>query len=68
MLVDKSTTALVLTDPQNDLELRKRGISTVTLGDGHAAALTNVTYIAVTVPSTERAVQMLRSAMPVGEL
>ena len=48
--------------------LRKRGISKVTLGDGDAAALTNVTYIAEMMLSTEQAVQMLGSAMPVGEL
>ena len=67
-VIYKSTTALVLTDPQNDLEFWKRGISKVTLGDGHAAALANVTCIAEMVHSTERAVQMLGSAMPVGEL
>ena len=38
------------------------------LGDGYAAALTNFNYIAGVVLTTERAIEMLESAVSVGDL
>ncbi|WP_241992261.1 hypothetical protein [Cryobacterium lyxosi] len=37
------------------------------LGDGYAAALTNFNYIAGVVLTTERAIEMLESAVSVGD-